>query len=886
MKNKVYYFSKINNFLIKVLPYIIPLFIGLAIIFKFNQVREKLTELFQYEFSELQAGVILIITEASLSVLIKIIKEIINVSSFIKHKLYTLLRPALNNVKFKILRFWGNKSINSFYNANYIPTYEQKKFLDSIYSNLSVKNVEDLKNEIFWIQGDSCSGKTTIISNILINIISKKQYYKFFKTFDNKIIYIDLYNDNFINFIKSYNNSKYEKNILIIDNTYILSKQDLLCLINALSSSISAKLIIVCMRDFYESTNDIYFIEELKNRIESVGKTFFLPNIQKKLINRYISYQKELDEIDNMSLYTKIHFINMLEIYRQKSSENIIYNDILDYLHSNIHENNFNQVIIYIISCFCIFTGSFTEHQLSDCLHEYKYKIKLNFVLSELHSCGFIDRSPYKFGEIYIFNSQIAKDYFKIGYHSKKFKKISPSIFEKQYKNNEIVQPHIAFLYGCLLNNNYTHQSKTFNSLAININYNLLLNEMNFLECVNKNITKIYRRELGILYDRTGNIKESRLKFKSLLIEALKEKNNLLAIESYYRLVQIDHTVYNKYNFKSCVLGSRFLKLQQEYWELHINMHKGIFLFEDFYKLLQKVSSICDKPNYDYLHLARRIYFDTYRVYYLEGSNETDKLLQLNTNTKEVTNYLKTNLNEFKLYYKKFSFLFLLAKDALYNLVLDETVIEKSVFDKFIKGHGIEYTDMSNIHKLLDICVNTCKELESEFERIGDKTFNFIRYYRTELLIIKGDPSTKALIQEYRDFGTDEIEYRLYAEFLELKYLISQYLNLKNISDMSEQKYNNLKLKVDSQFCKIENFFNKKYTNEYAIMRYKIYKILFSIITKNPNITNNIKDAMTLAQKNNYNREIKLLSKITEIGKNLSYGLCRNILLYYPIVPQ
>lgn len=896
MKNKVYFFSKINNFLLKCLPYILPVTLGLIVLFKFDFIKEKIIKLFGYEFSDIETGVILIIIELIITLLFttvfKHIGKLKNLSTFIKHKLYSWLRPALKKIKHKIFRVLGNKSINSFYHTNYIPTPEQKRITEFISSILSAKKIDSIENEVLWIQGDTFSGKTMTVSNILIDIISKKTFYNSFKLFDNRILYIDFANDDFSKFINEYDDQKFEDSILIIDNTYILSDRNLLYLITHISSNILAKLIIVCMREFYETTNDPYLIEELNKRISLVGEYFHIikikddfSNIRKNFI---LSNYYEIDSLSRFDFSTQFHYVNICEKDEQNNRE--VVKDIINYLNCNIIKTNFNQKVIFMISCFCIFTGSFIESQLSMCFSKRREKISLDMILSELHSCGFIDRSPYGFGKIYIFNSKVAKDYFKLGYISKQFESVMYNIFTNQYIDNEKQNPYLAFLYGCLLKRDYKMQSELFNSLAINTNFKILLNEINFLESVNKELISLYKRELGVLCDRTGEFKKSRSAFKSLLIDAQKQNNINLALESFYRLVQIDHTEYSNFvdlELESCKVKSSYLQLQKKYWKLHIDMHKGKFLLFDFLELIENVQPICHNTNYDYLHLARRIYFDIYRIYFLSGFNDVSKLLEIKEHGNIIQDYLEKNLDEFNLYYKKFTFLFLLKNEILFNLVFDGSVVENRIFEQFIKREKINYTDMSNKDVLLEICIKTCKELEKNFEDIGDKTFNFIRYYRTELLIIQNDPSCKALIKQYRDFGTEEIEYRLYAEYLELKYRISQFLSIERIGTDSDKERENLKLKIDEQFDVILNFFNDSYTNDYAKMRYYVYKLLMAILDNNSEESSKyFKDALELAEKNNYNREIRILKKINDLKGNISFGLCRNILLYYPIVPQ
>lgn len=66
MKNKVYFLNKVNNFIISCLPYILPIVIVVFALFKFSLIKEKATEMFKYNFTDLEVGVILIISSVDI----------------------------------------------------------------------------------------------------------------------------------------------------------------------------------------------------------------------------------------------------------------------------------------------------------------------------------------------------------------------------------------------------------------------------------------------------------------------------------------------------------------------------------------------------------------------------------------------------------------------------------------------------------------------------------------------------------------------------------------------------------------------------------------------------------------------------------------------------
>lgn len=131
MKNKVYFFNKVNNFLINFLPYTLSIVTGVFVLFKFNLIKRRATEILKYNFTDLELGIILIIIEilitTILTLILKFSKQFMNLSTFIKHKLYSKLRPIFIKPKHILSRIFCNKNLNSFYYTSYKPTIEQNK---------------------------------------------------------------------------------------------------------------------------------------------------------------------------------------------------------------------------------------------------------------------------------------------------------------------------------------------------------------------------------------------------------------------------------------------------------------------------------------------------------------------------------------------------------------------------------------------------------------------------------------------------------------------------------------------------------------------------------------------------------------------------------------
>ena len=181
---------------------------------------------------------------------------------------------------------------------------------------------------------------------------------------------------------------------------------------------------------------------------------------------------------------------------------------------------------------------------------------------------------------------------------------------------------------------------KIFGQVVTNSNFINLHDEMIFL--FDQKICDIsdYYKEMGILCDRCGKLHDAR-RFYSLYLDA--EKNP----DAFYKLVQIDHKVIDKYpDIKSAALNSSdiYINSLAKYWEIHINMHRGIFQFQTLFNLAicfeENVDYIINAYLYDGIHLLRRLYFDIFRLYYLEGIFKPELLKHFVSSNSKIYRFL------------------------------------------------------------------------------------------------------------------------------------------------------------------------------------------------------------------------------------------------------
>ena len=262
MKNKVYFFSKINNFLLKCMPYIFPTIIGITILLKYRLIKERFIEIIGYDFNDFEVGIILIIFESlitlSFKMLFKYIEKLKNISSFFKHKLYSWLRPILNKIKHKTFRILGNKSINSFYYINYIPTPEQKQIKEYISSiqSLNILICITLPKTI------PIENLKSILKFAYLQLDNAKSNYQYKSTLRNAIIIELLFSTGMR--VSEISNLKRKSLDLNSNTIYIYgkgSKERIMCIANVKVSRLLNEYIKIC-----GGKNEYVFINKLGNR--------------------------------------------------------------------------------------------------------------------------------------------------------------------------------------------------------------------------------------------------------------------------------------------------------------------------------------------------------------------------------------------------------------------------------------------------------------------------------------------------------------------------------------------------------------------------------------------------------------------------------------------
>lgn len=823
-------------------------------------------------------------------------------SKWIKRKFYNICTYLYKNVHIpKVLKNLISNIVNIFYFHNRELIQTQQYVVDDILNSLNTITISN--KHIYWIKGTSYSGKTMTILNLLIDLISRTEYSHLFQKLDGNIIYFDLGKSNVSlnNLLRDYQIEKFSNCLVILDNLHKLSGKSCLNLLEKMVLHNHAFAIIILLRYPEEFLSENDRVNELKKIILENGTEYALSPLKPYNFENYhedgfIKFCENFFALEQVIQNTEIS-IHLYMLYMKRNYDSF---KVISEVQSFLRGNNITSTIAFELQTIivsCLFTGSFNIRLMLNCL-PHTSETKCKKLLNELTKVGFLTNYPNSYEDFY-FHERIAKAYFKETINNLNYNDFYVELFEKLSRTLSSCNNNILDLLYAMMAQDTIKAKKIFSNIVVNVNFMNLYSEMMFLFELKVCEISRYYKEMGILCDRCGKLQEARRLF-SLYMDAEK------SADAFYRLVQIDHKTIDKYpeiNSSALDSSNAYIKNLSNYWQIHINMHRGIFQFQRLFELACELQNCADtlvRDNpYDGLHLIRRVYFDLFRLYYLDGVFQPERLDVFIGSKSKIFRILKNNLEEFEAYYIKFAVGLMLGQDILFSLALEKKGLDlekyKFLFESYVKLEHVETFDYKAIAKET---IRIYLQAIEMFDKISDKTSIFVKYHMFNmklLLIDDGNFSEcERFYEDYMAFATKEniLEYQAYAETFKLKMSLIKLCSPAIIESYGNDQYDELKNIIQQKMelaQKYDELANPGHGNQYAQLRINIYSILFSFFIKKISLQkfakeiNNIK---IIAQQKGYHRELKIVKYIENCNYSLSPESIRIIFSFYPIVPQ
>jgi len=440
----------------------------------------------------------------------------------------------------------------------------------------------------------------------------------------------------------------------------------------------------------------------------------------------------------------------------------------------------------------------------------------------------------------------------------------------------------------------WLYHIEKFDDSLLNYRYffTAMIKEPNFqfmLESINNANSDTNHYEKALLYEKTGKFERAREEIQNAI---KKEPNNQQILIDQ---IEISHEDLNANISNLEILKNStdiFIRLQAQYWDQHILMHRGSFEnnVEVYLHILNELinhTNIAEQDPYHYYHLLRRTYFDAFRSYYLSAVHNEEILKTLYDH--EAKSVIKTQHPEADAFINKFIFGHYLHYEILYkkefikNYHLSET--EQQIF-KIKDQDLVEYKDINNI---ITLAIAYYEKSIGDFKKFNDKTYNYINLRIYELYLYKIvaniiiDTQEKLqivykAIDYYENYKNEYAQRTGYQEFIAYSYvfLAKCYYILSYIMEDGAEPHQNA---IDMLDISID-VYRKETNNEYGHFR---SKILRSLITHDYTDTDLLKNDIEIAEQKNYRRESEILKKYSDNRPPVSIY---KIFGFYPIVLQ
>jgi hypothetical protein len=257
------------------------------------------------------------------------------------------------------------------------------------------------------------------------------------------------------------------------------------------------------------------------------------------------------------------------------------------------------------------------------------------------------------------------------------------------------------------------------------------------------------RAQLAVLLDRKGDFSESRDLFPTEAVQTLDGLSDLAIFFATSRL-EINHQhAYQGDLALLCKHPDPLVRLVGEYWETHIDAHRGVFAPDRLLALTTEAYRLLDgRHAYWQLHAIVRMYFDSLRHLYLVGENDSAKFVR--TGDWKLTEYLEQMPT-----YKALKTLYTKAHLVGHVFIPRLMIFGKGISDDDAANVGIADSGVATADDLIAAAQRLYRQARDEFWMYGDREEKYLRAETTNAAMIarSADPEAiKKSLGKYEQF--------------------------------------------------------------------------------------------------------------------------------------
>jgi len=389
---------------------------------------------------------------------------------------------------------------------------------------------------------------------------------------------------------------------------------------------------------------------------------------------------------------------------------------------------------------------------------------------------------------------------------------------------------------------------------------------------------------VGQLLEKVGRFDEARTALRSLQDTTQPTQEHQFATID---LVESEHGPESRAQLTRIVKAptSRLLELTARYWLIHLSMHDGRFEWDPLRHIVDDVAEHTSKAQthpYRWLHLARRVYYDLLRLYYLRGTGDHEEWDWV------IAHPLGQSLRAEHVQDSAFRHKFLDAHLAHYEHLFSIGVLAEEPATSLSSQRDGATVDTQQL-------ITTARESYSraveEFEIFGDKTAEYIRGRQLELAMATDEPDLRAVatgLHRYERFVRN-------AGFLDMVGYVEAYrakLHVRRAFENMLRTGGDEQVRADLRRASRELLSAEKRhrtcANEYGRQRCTLLALLVDHLLGEMSAVDMptaLQDCRADAIRSGYHREVRMITHLLDAG-GISPADVLGIARFYPVVHQ
>jgi hypothetical protein len=392
------------------------------------------------------------------------------------------------------------------------------------------------------------------------------------------------------------------------------------------------------------------------------------------------------------------------------------------------------------------------------------------------------------------------------------------------------------------------------------------------------------RLQLGILLNRSGQWIEARATFTEDLVQALRSSEELGAMLATSWLEATHDPAAEEAIGVLARQPSRFVAIVGEYWQLHMDGHRGRFHSERLLELAIEARSMLDeRESYWRVYSLARIHFDSLRHHYLEGG--TPAAAVASRVRRDIQDYLRPRLATAEALHILYARAHLVGHTLLPQLA----VFKEPIADSDAALADITSETARSVDALAAETQRLYKWASEEFRMYGDREYFYLKADVANALMIQPNPDFEealGLLGAYEDWveRSDFRHINSYPHFYFLRWNVLMHYEVLMRGGPNSTSDAALYLRDARRRLERVAELDEKARNEYGVIRAQVLSALLRGADEGLDASELAAlEAQTSAR--GYGFETRLLRHLIERGAPVHTEL-RAIFRFYPFVSQ